>query len=92
MLSGSFCYSNYLLIVDRGGRRSDEDRPRRTGDRDSDAPRKATSNAWAKGKPSSLGGPHKPIILKRKVVDEEPPVSVSFLFHTSGLSVYNIII
>lgn len=32
-------------------------------------------NAWAKGMPRSLGGPDKPIILKRKKVEEEVPVS-----------------
>ena len=60
-----------------GGRRED-DRQRNT-DRDveSGGQKKAWGgNAWAKGKPSSLGGPEKIEILKRKVqVDSEPPVS-----------------
>lgn len=37
----------------------------------------SSGNAWSKGKPSSLGGPQKPIILKRKV-EEEAPVSVHY--------------
>lgn len=64
---------------ERVGRR-DEDRGHYSegaGGGDSEHQRRVapvSSNAWTKGKPSSLGGPQKPIILKRKV-EEESPVS-----------------
>lgn len=55
------------------GDRREEDRPR-SGAGDVESARKPApppSNAWSKGKPSSLG-PQKPIILKRRVEEEAP--------------------
>ena len=64
---------------DHGGGKRGEDRSRHVeGDRESEGSQRkgaTSSNAWAKGKPSSLGGPQKPIILKRKV-EEEAPVRI----------------
>jgi len=72
----------FLLTTGRGeaGGRREEDRQRNTDrEADSGGQRKAWGgaggNAWAKGKPTSLGGPEKIEILKRKVVESEPPVS-----------------
>ena len=52
--------------------------------------------AWSKGMPRSLGGPIKPVILLRKKVEEEVPVSqgdvwTSTLCHSDLFSVhYNV--
>lgn len=62
----------------RDGRKEEERSRHGEGGGDSEGHQRrvasTSSNAWSKGKPSSLGGAQKPIILKRKV-EEEAPVS-----------------
>ena len=54
-----------------GGRREEA---RYSEESDGQKRTSSSGNAWAKGKPPSLSGGQKPIILKRKV-EEESPVS-----------------
>ena len=85
-MSAQKCISSKAHVVSAGdrdyGNRREDDRSRPYSDRgtESEGQRRSGSsssgNAWAKGKPSSLGG-KQPIILKRKV-DEETPVSVQY--------------
>lgn len=73
------CFSSKGDYGGYSGGRRDEERSRHSdggGELEGQKRAGATSgNAWSKGKPSSLGGPQKPIILKRKAAEEETPVS-----------------